>query len=285
MAMGCTHSERAVPITMGSFRFVTEEVDQFRCTQVWFPPEAELEPHTHDRATFAVMLEGGFDLRFGSPAIRRRVLEIGAGTVFTEPAGETHANAVGSGGASLLVVQIATDVSDPKIEPLRALLDDRVACLRNGVIETCARRLAAEIRSSDALSGLSIEALALEMLVRAGRKTDRWMRVKGSPPWLDRAEEFIRDNFREPLRLADVAEVAGVHPAHLASVFSEVNGIPVATFIRKLRLEWVADQLASSSDSLAAVAYRAGFSDQSHMTRAFKKHTGRTPGEYRKTSM
>jgi AraC family transcriptional regulator len=47
-----------------------------------------------------------------------------------------------------------------------------------------------------------------------------------------------------------------------------------------LRLEWAAARL-SEERSLAQIALEAGFADQSHFTRAFRRHFGVTPGRYR----
>lgn len=275
---------RPVPITMGSPRFVTSELDRFRCTHAWFAPDTDLEPHIHDRATFGVMLDGSFDLLFTSAAIRRRPLECRSGTVFTEPAGETHGNRIGSGGASVVVIQVDPDAADLMIEPLRPFLVDRINHFRSQRIALRARRLATEIRRPDPLSGLAVESLALEMLVDAGRHDLRWTRSGAVPAWLDRVEDFVRAHYREPLRVADVAEAAGVHPAHLACVFRGVHGVSLATFIRRLRLEWAADRLAHSDDPITAIAYAAGFADQSHLTRAFKAFCGETPGAFRRTA-
>lgn len=273
---------RAVPVTMGSPRFVSTEVDRLLCTHAWFPPGAHLEPHIHERATFAVMLAGGFDLTFSSPAIRRRRLACGPGTVFTEPAGETHGNRIGTEGASVVVLQIDPGAADPTLEPLRPLLIDRINHFHSDRIALRARRLAREIRRPDALSELAVESLALEMLVDAARHDLRWTKRGQVPAWLRVAEDYVRANFRESLRVADVAEAAGVHPAHLAAVFSEARGVPLGTFIRRLRLDWAAERLSRTDESISSIAYAAGFSDQSHLTRAFKAHTGQTPGSYRK---
>jgi methylphosphotriester-DNA--protein-cysteine methyltransferase len=47
------------------------------------------------------------------------------------------------------------------------------------------------------------------------------------------------------------------------------------------RLEYVRRKLDDPELSLAEIAVDAGFADQSHLTRNFKRFTGRTPGEYR----
>lgn len=58
-----SRSDGFVPVTMGSARTTTAEVDGFRIIDAWFPPGSHLPPHVHDRANFGVMLEGSFKLR------------------------------------------------------------------------------------------------------------------------------------------------------------------------------------------------------------------------------
>lgn len=265
---------------MGAARSVQRDLGPLRLTHASFPPGARLASHIHDRATFGVMLSGGFDLRFASPALTRRDYACEAGRIFTEPAGESHGNDIGSGGADVLVLQVDPESSDASVEPFRALLLDEIHHFRHARVTLNARRMVRELESPDALSDLALEALALESLVHAGRLLRD--AAPGDPAWLRRAEELVRERFREALRIADVAEVVGVHPAHLATVFRRKHGMPLGTFIRRLRLEWTADRLTRSSASLSSIAYEAGFADQSHFTRAFKRYTGLTPGAYRR---
>ncbi|HXI20882.1 MAG TPA: response regulator, partial [Gemmatimonadales bacterium] len=54
--------------------------------------------------------------------------------------------------------------------------------------------------------------------------------------------------------------------------------------IRSIRLQRAAELIAAGAGTMAEIAYRVGFSDQSHLTRSFKQHTGKTPMEYRRES-
>jgi AraC-like DNA-binding protein len=47
-------------------------------------------------------------------------------------------------------------------------------------------------------------------------------------------------------------------------------------------LEWATTRLGETDEPIAQIALDAGFADQSHLTRAFKQHTGLTPAEYRR---
>jgi hypothetical protein len=62
--------------------------------------------------------------------------------------------------------------------------------------------------------------------------------------------------------------------------FRQRFGVTVCQYARNLGLEWAASQLASESP-LAEIAVKAGFADQSHFTREFRRHFGVTPGRYR----
>lgn len=56
----------------------------------------------------------------------------------------------------------------------------------------------------------------------------------------------------------------------------------MGSYVRGLRLEWAARELVQSEAPLARVASGAGFADQSHFTRFFKRQFGITPNAYRR---
>ncbi|TML40685.1 MAG: helix-turn-helix transcriptional regulator [Actinobacteria bacterium] len=95
------------------------------------------------------------------------------------------------------------------------------------------------------------------------------------------AEELLRARLSDRLGLGELAETVGVHPAYLARAFRAHYGLSVGEYGRRLRLAWAAAELAGGETPLAEIATEAGFADQSHFTRVFKRHVGATPARYR----
>ena len=265
-------ASKPVPVTLGSPRYSIASIDGCDVVHAWFPPGEVLHPHTHDRATVAIMMNGAFDLRFS-----RHEFSCTPATVSVEPAGERHANRMSPAGAEVLVLQ--PDLSrDDLWRPFRALLD-AVGCRRHAGVAERARRLADEMEAPDPFTGIMTDALVLEMLVLAARGS---LEVEGGgpPPWLLRAQEMLHDA-PGTLRIADCAAEAGVHPAHLARAFRQHFRVSVGTYLRRLRLQLAADRLRATDTSIASIAHEAGFADQSHLTRLFKRHLGVTPQQHR----
>lgn len=107
---------------------------------------------------------------------------------------------------------------------------------------------------------------------------------KKVPEWATELRDLIQDQIDTNLSLSlkGLSETLQVHPAYLSREFSKYfDDLSFGDYIRKLRIE-KAIQLLDSKHSLTEIAYLTGFSDQSHFTRIFKKHTGKSPSDYRK---
>lgn len=79
--------------------------------------------------------------------------------------------------------------------------------------------------------------------------------------------------------LAELARLTGFSPFHVCRLFSEAVGVPPYAYLVRARLER-ARAMVAAGEPLSAVAYATGFSDQSHLTRHFKRAFGVTPGQY-----
>ena len=106
---------------------------------------------------------------------------------------------------------------------------------------------------------------------------------KKIPAWAVEVKEMIQDQMDTSLSLKELSKNLNVHPAYLSREFSKYfNDLSFGEYIRKLRIEKAIEYLQSSGYSLTKIAYLTGFSDQSHFTRIFKKHTGQNPSSFRK---
>jgi AraC family transcriptional regulator len=258
---------------MGSPHYRSLGLDGFGVTEAWFPAAEVLPRHTHDRACVAIMLAGSFDLRLTGKAFH-----CSPASVFTEPAGESHANYMGPGGAHVVVVQ-PDPARQELLRPFGGLLERASHHHHAGMLDRAAR-LTRELDRPDDLASLSAEAIVLDMLVSLSRMD---LGKAGYPPrWLLRAQELLHARFSEALQVQQVAREVGVHPAHLARCFRTHFKQSMGNYLRGLRLEWAARELIRSDASLASVAVAAGFADQSHFTRFFKRRLGQTPSAYRR---
>jgi AraC family transcriptional regulator len=129
---------------------------------------------------------------------------------------------------------------------------------------------------------VAAEGLALEMLATAARVAESECRKPRPPGWLARAQELLHEHFLEDLRVTQVARAVGVHPVYFARVFRVHLRVPIGAYVRGLRLEWAARRLAQGEEPLSEIALAAGFADQSHFTRAFRRYAGATPLRYRR---
>ena len=261
-------------IQLGSAHATAFSTPAALVTEVLFPPNFVLEPHTHERTIFGVMIDGSFDT-----LIAGRRLDCRSETVWIEPRGERHLNEFGVRGAHVLAIEPYHQHAD-YFEPLRPMLED-VRLVQTAGVRLRAQQLARELRSSDPLAPLTIDALIMLMMVSVARLEFARQRQRGAPPWLLRVRDALHDQFAKPPSLRELAAIGDVSPAHLIHAFRKHFGLTPGEYVRHVRAHWAGQQLASTVDSIADIALAGGYCDQSHLTREMRRVFGMTPLEYR----
>ncbi len=145
-----------------------------------------------------------------------------------------------------------------------------------------AARMYREFAERDAFSALVLESISTELLVAASRQYLK-SPDRQPPTWLQRVKDYLSENFSEPPSLADLAAAAGVHPTHLARTFRQFERCTIGDYLRELRVNYARRRMISSNEPLVEIALAAGFADQTHFSRSFKRVTGMTPTEFRRT--
>lgn len=263
----------ATDVTSGAETRGHVSAGAFQVSFASFAPSVSIDSHYHEQACVSVLIEGRFEQRF-----RGRSCDCPPGVVLSKPAGERHIDRWFDARSRHLIVEIDSD----RYEDLGTARPVAEQIFHVGDIGAEALAWAAwrEWLDADSLTPVALEGLILQLLARVQRRGSAEVRG-GAPTWLTRVREYLHDNFASRIRLSEVSQIAGVHRDHLSRVFVDTHGVSVAGYVRDLRVQAVRRSLATTDDTLSAIAYRYGFSDQSHMTRVFKQAVGVTPGRYR----
>lgn len=96
-----------------------------------------------------------------------------------------------------------------------------------------------------------------------------------------RISDYLQENFRRKLTIAQLAEVCGLSPGHFAEAFTQTFGVPPHSYVIEQRLEFARRLLTETEISIPEVAYLSGFSSQSHLTKLMKTRWGVTPYQVR----
>jgi len=100
---------------------------------------------------------------------------------------------------------------------------------------------------------------------------------------LSAALKHMREHLQDDLSRDDVAKVACLSPSHFSRVVKQAFGHSFTDLLAEMRVEKARELLVRTERSLIQVCLDCGFSDQSYFTKVFQRHTGSTPGEYRRT--
>ena len=92
-------------------------------------------------------------------------------------------------------------------------------------------------------------------------------------------KSYIRANYDADVRLDDLSRVTGRSRYHLLRVFSKQTGLTPHAYLNLTRVS-KAKELMDRDLPIVDAALSAGFCDQSHLNRVFKKIYGITPGQY-----
>jgi len=96
---------------------------------------------------------------------------------------------------------------------------------------------------------------------------------------VQRVIDYLDSHFGEDLSLESLAGIACLSPFHFIRVFSRQTGLTPHAWMMQLRAHKAKDLLGRGL-AIADVAAQAGFADQSHLSRIFKRLLGYTPGQF-----
>ena len=98
---------------------------------------------------------------------------------------------------------------------------------------------------------------------------------------LQQAIDYIQAHLNRKLSLAEIARVINISPPYLSSLFKRTIGVSPHQYVIQQRVERAKLLLLKTNLAIADIALEVGFSNQSHLTRHFKRLLGVTPQQVR----
>lgn len=264
LAAGCLHGKIIKSL----------QINDFILSETAHPAKSRLLRHFHSNPYFCFVLQGAYTELYG-----RKELVCNPSTLTFRSAGEEHEDRFHDKDGRVFVVEIPPRWTE-KLRENSLKLDSSIK-FQNGLLARLITKLNREFHHTDKASHLVIEGLTIEIIAEAARSSVSAVERK-EPAWLKRVIELLHSSFFENPTLEHIGLQVGIHPVHLATVFRQKFNCTVGEYTRQLKIEYACRQISSGKLPLIEIALNAGFGDQSHFSKVFKRHTGMPPNEYKK---
>ncbi len=98
---------------------------------------------------------------------------------------------------------------------------------------------------------------------------------------LKKSLSFIRNNYTENIKIPNLAVMESLSTSRYNALFREIMHISPSEYIAKMRIHAAEERLSTTDLTCAEIAELSGYKDSHFFSRIFKKHTGKSPSEYR----
>jgi AraC family transcriptional regulator len=236
--------------------------------------EQDVPYHTHGTSFYHLTLSGKYD----ESTSRGMVCFAPFASAFTH-SDTKHYGRIAAGGVHLFTLELGRNWIQEFLQVHRE--PETVHDRAGGRLTCLGIQLYREYLEGKGASALTIDSLVWELLAAAAALE---FRTPSTPPsWWHRIIELLHYDLNRDLSISDLVKEAGVHPVHLARVFRRFAQQTAGEWLQRTRIRSACEKLLNSDQGIAAVALESGFSDQSHLTRTFKRYTRMTPAQFRRT--
>ena len=97
------------------------------------------------------------------------------------------------------------------------------------------------------------------------------------------ARRHVEDHFRDHLSVEDVAKKTGLSSSHFSTVFRKATGQTFVEHVQRRRVEEAKALLLGTPKTVTEICFQCGFTNLTHFNRVFRRWTGVSPRQYRKS--
>lgn len=240
-------------------------------------------PHAHEGFAIGVVQKGTTTTSY-----RHAHYDMPAGTIIVINPGELHTGEAASKQGwtyrmfypkASLLQRIASELADHPRDvpffPSPVIYDDQLlAELLLKLHCTC------EDESSPVIERESLFRWAVALLiVRHADDSPVGCQVSHERNCIKKVRDYIETHYAEDISLQQLAALVNLTPCYMLRLFTKTTGLPPHAYLTHVRIRQ-AKRLMAHGCPIADAAYQTGFTDQSHLTKRFKRVFGITPGQY-----
>ena len=222
----------------------------------------EVPEHAHDWPVVSLFVLGSY---LNTTEIGERFISAPSAVFYR--AGAAHRNRVAAVGFEQIEIEF-----DPAWLGLGWLASVPVRRWIGGRAGTQARRLANACQGD--LTEARLRAALQQLLEEANHEIKR-----ESAGWIGTIRQQLNED--TSLRVRDLAKAVGRHPSWVGSAYRDATGEKLQETAARFRVERASCLLRETDQPYASIASEAGFCDQSHMNRTFRRVLGRSPAAVR----
>jgi AraC-like DNA-binding protein len=105
----------------------------------------------------------------------------------------------------------------------------------------------------------------------------------GLAPWQAlRVHDYVESTLSGPINVACLAQIAKLSASHFARAFRASFGATPAAYVVIRRVERAKLMMLETAEPLCRISIDCGFTDQSHLSRVFRRRVGQSPSQWRR---
>ena len=176
----------------------------------------------------------------------------------------------------------------PELKHVETMLEDsRSGLLFDEAAGEAAKPVLTELLNAHGFRRITLFLQLLELLAQcAGRKTLASATWQTDPSGyastcINHALAYIDKNLAQPMREADLAQLAGQSVSAFSRYFRRHTGLPFVQYVNRLRINMACQLLMSDELSITGICYQVGFNNLSNFNRQFLLLKGMPPSKFR----
>ena len=267
--------------------------------------EFQQQLHTHDYIQIAYVLSGVCNHR-----ISDKSLKVCKGDLFIIPPGMAHSlNSIEHKPFELMLLDFLPFMVHQELETytdsLRSILrfseqgeeEDasprqpwlHIEMGKQTLVEELLRDIREELDMREAGYEFSVRINLVKLLILIDRENRRMLQhsvrssVEGEAGPVKEAIRFVQSNYSQDIRLWQGARAANMAPAYFCQRFKKETGRTFVEFLQMTRIQRARELISRGELPITDISFQVGFQNLSHFIRTFKKQTGLTPSQYKKS--